>query len=119
MVEQAALAGHPVESSLPPFVEDAVPGRDYQGRVMPRSFALTVEAARSLGVDYDLAGAELRTLRVERAGDRLVGFIAVAAGRRFPVDLEPAEPAKAFIPEDGFQAPSGPLHAWAGLDGAA
>jgi hypothetical protein len=94
MVEQAAAAGFRLELLLSPPAHAAGYARDYRGLVMPRPVPLTGETAQDLGTDYDLADAEVRTLQVERAGDRLVGFMAVAAGRRFPADTGRDDPAE-------------------------
>lgn len=48
--------------------------------------ALTAQFARSLAVDYDLPSAEVRHLRLERAGDRLDGRLELAVSRSYPVD---------------------------------
>ncbi|MBA9007959.1 hypothetical protein [Thermomonospora cellulosilytica] len=88
MVEQAAAAGYRLEPLLSPRREDAGHGRDYRGEVMPRPVPLTGEAVRYLEADYDLAGAEVRALQVERVRTRLVGSVIVAAGRRFSTGAE-------------------------------
>jgi hypothetical protein len=55
--------------------------RDYAGLVHASSAPLDPAA---VALDYDLAGAEVRTLRVERAGTGLVGFADLAVSRRYP-----------------------------------
>lgn len=92
MVRQAGSAGHRLEPLLP--TPEAVPGRDYRGVVRPRRVPLTADLAAGLAADYDLADAQVRTFQVERAGDRLVGFVEVVAGRRFPVGSDDVDPAE-------------------------
>ncbi|MES9603467.1 hypothetical protein [Actinomadura sp. NPDC000929] len=94
MVQEAGSAGHRLEPLLPTRGPWAVPGRDYRGVVMPRSVPLTEDLAAGLAADYDLTGAQVRTFQVERAGDRLVGFVEVVAGRRFPIGSDDAGPAE-------------------------
>ncbi|MFD1535676.1 hypothetical protein [Nonomuraea guangzhouensis] len=48
--------------------------------------ALTTEVAAGIGVDYDLATAEVRSLVLERIGTRLTGILAVAARRRYAAE---------------------------------
>ena len=55
--------------------------RDYAGRV--HAYSAPLDPA-GVALDYDLAGAEVRTLRVERAGTGLAGFADLAAPRRYP-----------------------------------
>ncbi|WP_149262632.1 hypothetical protein [Actinomadura sp. K4S16] len=94
MTEQLRTAGHRPETVLPTSVEDAVPARDYRGVVMPRLVPVTEEIAGGLAADYDLTGADVRTLQMERVGvDGLIGFLKVAAGRRYPTDTATDEPA--------------------------
>ncbi|MEU4645423.1 hypothetical protein [Micromonospora sp. NPDC023814] len=83
MIEQAAVAGHRLEPLLPPLVHRAGHYRDYQGRVQPGTAPLIAAAAASVAKDYDLARAEVRTVRVERAGQELSGYVALAAPRRY------------------------------------
>ncbi|MGW1996055.1 hypothetical protein [Embleya sp. NPDC001921] len=85
MLEEASAAGHSLDGLLAPATP-YIPGRDYLGRVMAPVTAVTAQFAGSLAVDYDLASAEVRHLRVERAGDRLDGFLELAVARSYPVD---------------------------------
>ncbi|WP_406293521.1 hypothetical protein OG948_02780 [Embleya sp. NBC_00888] len=85
MLDQASAAGHSLDGLLAPALP-YVPGRDYLGRVMPPVSAVTAQFARNLAVDYDLPSAEVRHLRVERAGNRLDGFLELAVSRAYPVD---------------------------------
>ncbi|WP_329562036.1 hypothetical protein [Kitasatospora sp. NBC_01266] len=85
MLEQASAAGHSLDELLAP-VKPYVPGRDYLGRVMAPVMAVTPQNAESLAADYDLSSAEVRHLRVERAGGRLVGYLELAVARCYPVD---------------------------------
>ena len=91
MVRSAGLTGHRLEPLPTP---EAVPGRDYRGVVRPRRVPLTADLEAGLAADYDLTGAQVRTFQVERAGDRLVGFVEVVAGRRFPVGSDDVDPAE-------------------------
>ena len=86
MIEQGETAGHPVEALLPAAgrTETSACRRDYHGVVRSRPEALTADAAAALRLDYDLAGAEVRAIAVERAGTRLGGRLALAVTRRFP-----------------------------------
>jgi hypothetical protein len=84
MIEQAAIAGHRLEPLLPPPVHDDLSHfRDYRGQVQPGTVPLTVATAASVDTDYDLARAKVRTVRVERCGQQLGGYIALAAPRRY------------------------------------
>lgn len=90
MVEQSAIAGYPWEALLPPSRETDNGYRDSRGVVMAPTELLTTEVAAGIGVDYDLATAEVRSLLLERVGTRLTGVLVVAARRRYsserPVD---------------------------------
>ncbi|MEV4003179.1 hypothetical protein [Actinomadura sp. NPDC049753] len=94
MVQQAGSAGHRLEPLLPAPGPETVPGRDYRGVMRPRRVPLTEDSAAELAADYDLAGAQVRTFQVERAGDRLVGFVEAVAARRFPIGSDDAGPAE-------------------------
>lgn len=83
MIEQAAVAGHRLEPLLPPLVHGVVHYRDYRGEVQPGIAPLTATAVVSAAKDYDLARAEVRAVRVERAGQELSGYVALAAPRRY------------------------------------
>ncbi|MET7336025.1 hypothetical protein [Nonomuraea sp. NPDC005650] len=83
MVEQSAIAGYNLESSLSASVETDDHQRDYRGVVRASMMALTTEVAPGIGVDYDLATAEVRSLVLERIGTRLTGTLAVAVRRRY------------------------------------
>ncbi|MCW3814398.1 hypothetical protein ONA91_07995 [Micromonospora sp. DR5-3] len=83
MVEQAAVAGHRLEPLLPPPAQRVVHYRDYQGVVRPGIVPLTATAVASVGEDYDLARAQVRGVRVERAGPELCGYVALAAPRGY------------------------------------
>ncbi|SBT39863.1 hypothetical protein [Micromonospora auratinigra] len=83
LVEQAAAAGHRLSPLLPPVVDHGPHHRDYRGVVHPGVVPLTGAGVDSVARDYDLARAEVRELRVERAGRLLRGGVAVAAPRRY------------------------------------
>ncbi|GHG62074.1 hypothetical protein GCM10018779_30460 [Streptomyces griseocarneus] len=85
MVERASAAGLSLDGLLSPAKPDE-PGRDYQGRVMAPVMAMTPRTVQSLAVDYDLPSAEVRYVRVERAGSRLTGYLELAVARAYPVD---------------------------------
>ncbi|GAA3543434.1 hypothetical protein GCM10022419_024490 [Nonomuraea rosea] len=87
MAEQSAIAGYSLESLLPAPVENDHDHWDYRGIVFAPTAALTMEVAVEIGVDYDLATAEVRSLVLERVGGtRLTGTLAVAARRRYASD---------------------------------
>ncbi|MEW9533899.1 hypothetical protein [Microbispora sp. NPDC049125] len=94
MVEQAEMAGHPLERFLPPSVPETPHLRDYLGRVRPTFSRLTAETALELGTDYDLAAAEVRTLMLERVGTRLNGSLVLAAPRRYEAGQQAGEPLR-------------------------
>ncbi|RGD57395.1 hypothetical protein DR950_05950 [Kitasatospora xanthocidica] len=98
MIEQAAAAGHSLDGLLTSG-KPSTPGRDYLGQVMAPVMSLTAHAAESLAADYDLSSAEVRHLRIERAGSRLVGQLELAVTRSYPVD-------------DGTPAESATLNIW-------
>ncbi|WP_431913534.1 hypothetical protein [Nonomuraea jabiensis] len=84
MVEQSAIAGYDLEPLLPAPMETDHHHRDRRGVVWAPTVALTTEVAVGIGVDYDLAAAEVRSLLLERiGGTRLTGTLAVAARRRY------------------------------------
>lgn len=83
MIEQAAVAGHRLEPLMPPLVHRVLHYRNYQGRVQPGIAPLTATAVASVAKDYDLARAQVRAVRVERAGQELCGYVALAARRRY------------------------------------
>ncbi|MGW4801369.1 hypothetical protein ACWEPC_54000 [Nonomuraea sp. NPDC004297] len=83
MVEQSAIAGYDLEPLLSAPVETDHHHRDYRSVVRPPTVALTTEVAPGIGVDYDLATAEVRSLVLERIGTRLTGTLAVAVSRRY------------------------------------
>jgi hypothetical protein len=85
MLEQASAAGHSLDGLLAPALP-YVPGRDHLGRVMAPVMAVTPQTAESLAADYDLPSAEVRCLRVERAGSRLTGYLELTVARSYPVD---------------------------------
>ncbi|WP_203858750.1 hypothetical protein [Plantactinospora mayteni] len=83
MIEQAAIAGHRLEPLLPALVDRVVHYRDYRRQVWPGVVPLTTTAVASVTTDYDLSRAEVRTVRVERAGQALSGYVALVAPRRY------------------------------------
>ncbi|GAA3704805.1 hypothetical protein GCM10022224_082780 [Nonomuraea antimicrobica] len=97
MVEQSAIAGYDLESLLPPPMESDRHHRDYQGVVRAPTVALTTEVAAGIGVDYDLATAEVRSLVLERLGTRLTGTLAVAARRRYASERPADEVAELWL----------------------
>lgn len=97
MVEQAAIAGYDLESLLPAPVETDRHQRDYRGVVRAPTVALTTEVAAGIGVDYDLATAEVRSLVLERIGTRLAGTLAVAARRRYASERPADEVAELWL----------------------
>ncbi|MDX2675010.1 hypothetical protein [Streptomyces soliscabiei] len=101
MTEQAAIAGHELDSLLAP-AGPYVPGRDYRGHVMTPQCRLTRQNADALVPDYDLATASVRHLQVERAGPRLTAFLQLVADRRFAIEgSTPAPPALLDVWLDG------------------
>lgn len=90
MIEQAAAAGHRLETILGPAVPGHPYHRDHRGVIYPGRLPLTAELVSSIAGDYDLERAELRTLRAERAGPKLVAFVAFVPPRRYaaPGDAE-------------------------------
>ncbi len=83
MAEQSAIAGYPL---LPPSMgtdRHYRHYRDYRGVVRASREPLTTEVAAAVGVDYDLATAEVRSLLLERIGTRLTGALVVTARRRY------------------------------------
>ncbi|MEW1838737.1 hypothetical protein AB0392_12345 [Nonomuraea angiospora] len=97
MVEQSAIAGYDLESSLPAPMETDRHRRDYRGFVRASTVALTTEVAAEIGVDYDLATAEVRSLVLERIGTGLSGTLAVAARRRYASERPPDEVAELWL----------------------
>ncbi|MFE3202411.1 hypothetical protein [Embleya sp. NPDC059237] len=91
MTEQAAIAGYDIEPLLPP-ARPHTPGRDFRGHVMAPQHRLTRPNVDELSLDYDLAMASIRHLRVERAGTPLTAHVQLLVDRRFAVD-EAAPPA--------------------------
>ncbi|MER5338686.1 hypothetical protein [Micromonospora sp. NPDC002717] len=83
MIEQAEVAGHRLEPLLPLLVHRGVHYRDYQGQVQPGIASLTATAVESVAKDYDLARAQVRAVRVERAGHKISGYVALATPRRY------------------------------------
>ncbi|WP_147943253.1 hypothetical protein [Microbispora sp. CSR-4] len=98
MVEQAAAAGHPLERSLPPPIARPRRTRDFRGHVTPSARPLTAEAALELATGYDVAAGEVRSLLIERAGERLTGSLVLIVPRRYD-----AGPQAGDLPE---------LHLW-------
>lgn len=84
MTEQAAIAGYHLDALLPP-AKPTRPGRDYRGAVMAPRWRLDAHDVAELAADYDLAEAEVRSIRAERAGTGMVGGLSLAVRRRFPV----------------------------------
>jgi hypothetical protein len=72
-----------MEPLLPPHVHRVVHYRDCQRQVQPGIAPLTATAVASVAKDYDLARAQVRAVRVERAGQELSGYVALAAPRRY------------------------------------
>lgn len=91
MTEQAAIAGHDLDSLLPP-AGPYTPGRDYRGHVMTPQCRLTRRNVDDLVPDYDLATASLRHLVVERAGTRLTAYLQLVVDRMFAVEEGPPAP---------------------------
>ncbi|GAA2469918.1 hypothetical protein [Winogradskya humida] len=69
--------GQPLAALLGPASPDSPYYRDSLGRIRFSSAPLTVAAVTSLTQDYRLDQATLRTVRVERAGTTLDGYLAV------------------------------------------
>ncbi|MEU7852506.1 hypothetical protein [Nonomuraea sp. NPDC049141] len=97
MVEQSAIAGYDLESLLPAPMETDRHHRDHQGVVRAPMVTLTTEVAAGIGVDYDLATAEVRSLVLERIGTRLTGILAVAARRRYTAERPAGEVAELWL----------------------
>ncbi|MFE3448928.1 hypothetical protein ACFXJ8_08305 [Nonomuraea sp. NPDC059194] len=97
MIEQAALAGHNLEPLLPHLSESPFHGRSARGKVLPRSMLLTAGTAAEIATDYDMTGAEVLTLLLEREGSRLTGTLTVAVPRRYETGRREEEPAKLHI----------------------
>ncbi|MBB2943521.1 hypothetical protein FB565_003234 [Actinoplanes lutulentus] len=83
MIEQAGAAGYGLEPLLGPPVPETVHHRDSLGRVWPGAVPVTEAVAASIADDYDLTRAKVRTVRVERAGRELSGYLALTARRRY------------------------------------
>ncbi|MFF7212847.1 hypothetical protein ACFZAU_20275 [Streptomyces sp. NPDC008238] len=93
MTEQAALAGHELDAVLPP-TEPYVPGRDSRGHVMAPMGRITRQDLDEVLPDYDLPGATVRGLRVERAGAGLSAHLTLVVPRAYAVGQDPPpEPA--------------------------
>nr|WP_221377724.1 hypothetical protein [Actinoplanes polyasparticus] len=78
VVEQAAVAGYSLET-LPPAAPER--HRDCRGLVHPGVQPLSA----SLGEDYDLGRACIDSIRVERAGAGLRGYVGFEVPRRYGV----------------------------------
>jgi hypothetical protein len=83
-----------------PSLEDVLPVQeavtvscDLAGNVWPRETPVTAATAAVLGGDYDLSGASVDFVRVERAGRRLDATIAVTVGRRYRTEVDASRPA--------------------------
>lgn len=87
MVEQSAIAGHRVDTQIqPPPVFFDKPYRDYQGLVCPAYSAWTPRTLTDLADDYDLEEATVRHVELERAGNRLNGFLILGLVRSYDPD---------------------------------
>ncbi|MFC1436313.1 hypothetical protein ACEZDB_37330 [Streptacidiphilus sp. N1-3] len=93
MEEQAAVAGHRIGALLGEPAPDSGPSRDYAGVVRPDSGVLDAALAEAWTRDYALDRARVRTLRLERVGSALTGFVLLEAERRFPVAGQEARAA--------------------------
>ncbi|GAA1421271.1 hypothetical protein [Catellatospora coxensis] len=67
--------------------------RDHMGRLYCWSVPLTEAGVVSLDVDYDLAGATVRSLDVERAGSVLTARCSIEANRRYATGAADSERA--------------------------
>lgn len=97
MAEQSAIAGYDLESLLVAPMETDRHHRDYRGVVRAPTVALTTEVAVGIGVDYDLATAEVRSLVLERIGTRLTGSLTVAARRRYASERPAGDVAELWL----------------------
>ncbi|WP_213000869.1 hypothetical protein [Winogradskya consettensis] len=79
--------GQPLAALLAPAAPESPYYRDSLGRIRFSSAPLTVAAVASLTQDYRLDQAELRTVRVERAGTTLAGYLAVQTTTDAVVEL--------------------------------
>jgi hypothetical protein len=94
MVEQSAIAGYALEPLLPPPAKGDHLVRDHRGDVMASVTPLTTDVAAGIGVDYELATAEVRSLMVERTGTRLTASLVLAVRRRYASDRSTGERAE-------------------------
>jgi hypothetical protein len=89
--QQADAAGLAVDALLPQPDEEHAFRRDERGEIVPHRRPLDTGLATVLATDYDLKRADIRTLRVERAGTRLTALVSVDADRRYDASA-PAAP---------------------------
>ncbi|TMR34637.1 hypothetical protein [Nonomuraea zeae] len=102
MVEQSAIAGYALEPLLPPPVEDDHHDRNKRGVVRAPMAVLTTDVAVGIGIDYDLATAEVRSLLLERiGGTRWAGTLTVAARRRYAAERPADEVVELLLWLDG------------------
>ncbi|GII93796.1 hypothetical protein Ssi02_40270 [Sinosporangium siamense] len=94
MVEQGASAGFALDSLLDPVETGRAFFRDSRGKVRPSRTALTGETVGALAGDYDLRGAEVRQIMVERVGTRLRASLILTAERCYAVPGDSASPAE-------------------------
>ncbi|GIG01130.1 hypothetical protein Cci01nite_62230 [Catellatospora citrea] len=87
-----------LEGFLPPARPEPSAHRDYRGELRPGSFPVTAEVVRGLGVDYDLAGAAVRSLSVRATAAGLRVHLTLAAPRRFA-------PSEGRVATDGSRKP--------------
>lgn len=84
-----AECGPRMAKLLGPVVPRGPYSRDRQGHVFASVVPLDGVA---LAADYDLARAVVSAITVERAGDRLTGFLTMSVPRRYPVPGEVPDP---------------------------
>jgi hypothetical protein len=87
MIEQV---GPDLTKLLGRAVPDSRHYRDHRGTIRPSILPLDIPA---LTADYDLSGAMITKIDVERAGDRLTGAVGLTAPRLFPASESAREPA--------------------------
>ncbi|MEV2277406.1 hypothetical protein AB0I72_17660 [Nocardiopsis sp. NPDC049922] len=102
MVEQAAVAGHRIDTLIRSAPElRNTPYRDYRGVVRPVYFRWTPEALADLAADYVLDEATVRHLDLERTGTRLSGFLILDLVRSYDPGENASAPCALHVHLDG------------------
>ncbi|MEU0557731.1 hypothetical protein [Dactylosporangium sp. NPDC006015] len=102
MIEQAA--GHRLESLLPEQRDQPAHVRDYKGDLRPGVVPLTAAAAAGTARDYDLTGARVRTVHLERGEHGIHGYLWLEAPRRYPAPDNAGEAIVEVMLEDVREA---------------